>query len=76
MVAAAITSLSNQKGLRRYDFKMRFLLKIAILIAVAGVVDSFYFDGQYRQAVFEEVNYQGQQVRYQVDLLVSKVIHP
>ncbi len=55
---------------------MRFLLKIAILIAVAGVVDSFYFDGQYRQAVLDEVNYQGQQFRDQMDSLVSKVVRP
>ncbi len=55
---------------------MRFLLTIAIFIAAAGVVDSFYFDGQYRQAVMEEVNYQGQQFRDRVDLLLSKVVRP
>ena len=45
-----------------------------LFLAAAEVVDTFYFDGRYRQAVWAEVNYQGKQVRYQVDLLVSKVV--
>ena len=53
---------------------MRFWMRIVLFIAVAGVVDVFYFDGRYRQAVWAEANYQGRQVRYQVDLLVSKVV--
>jgi hypothetical protein len=53
---------------------MRFWITIVLFLAVAGVVDTFYYDGRYRQAVWQEVNYQGQQVRYQVDLLVSKVV--
>ena len=53
---------------------MRFWMKIVLFIAAAGVVDGFYFDGRYRQALWQEVNNQGQQVRYQVDLLVRKVV--
>jgi len=53
---------------------MRFLMIIVLFIAAAGVVDNFYFHGHYRQAVWQEVNYQGQQFRYQVKLLVSKVV--
>ena len=53
---------------------MRFWMMIVLFIATAEVVDIFYFDGRYRQAVWQEVNYQGQQIRYQVDLLVSKVV--
>jgi hypothetical protein len=53
---------------------MRFWMTIVLFLAVAGVVDTFYFNGRYRHAVWQEVNYQGQQVRYQVDLLVSKVV--
>ena len=55
---------------------MRFWMTIVLFIAAAEVVDTIYYDGQYRQAVWDEVNYQGQQVRYQVDFLVNKVIHP
>ena len=47
---------------------MRFWMRIVLFIAAAGVVDVFYFDGRYRQAVWAEANYQGRQVRYQVDL--------
>jgi hypothetical protein len=53
---------------------MRFWMMIVLFIAAAGVVDVFYFDGRYRRALWQEVNNQGQQVRYQVDLLVSKVV--
>jgi hypothetical protein len=53
---------------------MRFLMMIVLFLAVAGVVDTFYFNGRYRQAVWADVNYQGQQFRYQVDLLVRKVV--
>ena len=53
---------------------MRFWMTIVLFLATAEVVDTFYYDGRYRQAVWQEVNYQGQQVRYQVDLLVSKVV--
>jgi hypothetical protein len=53
---------------------MRFLLMIVLFLAAAEVVDIFYFDGRYRQAVWAEANYQGRQVSYQVDLLVSKVV--
>ena len=47
---------------------------MVLFLAAAEVVDAFHFDGRYRQAVWADVNYQGQQVRYQVDLLVSKVV--
>jgi hypothetical protein len=53
---------------------MRFWMMIVLFLAAAEVVDTFYFDGQYRQAVWAEVNYQGRQVRYQVDSLVRKVV--
>jgi hypothetical protein len=49
-------------------------MMIVLFIAAAEVVDVFYFDGSYRQALWQEVNNQGQQVRYQVDLLVRKVV--
>jgi hypothetical protein len=53
---------------------MRFWMTIILFLAAAEVVDTFHFDGRYRHAVWGEANYQGQQVRYQVDLLVSKVV--
>jgi hypothetical protein len=53
---------------------MRFLITIVLFLAAAAVVDAFYYDGRYRQAVWQEVDYQGQQFRYQVDLLVRKVV--
>jgi hypothetical protein len=49
-------------------------MMIVLFIAAAGVVDAFYFNGRYRHAVWQEINNQGQQLRYQVDLLVSKVV--
>ena len=51
-------------------------MKIVLLLAAAEVVDTFYFDGSYRQAILDDINYQGQQIRYQVDSLVSKVVRP
>jgi hypothetical protein len=53
---------------------MRFWMTIVLFLAVAGVVDAFYFNGRYRHAVWQDINYQGQQFRYQVDLLVRKVV--
>src|SRR5664280_2511696 len=58
----------------RYLPQMRFLMMIVLFLAAAAVVDTFYYDGRYRQAVWQEVDYQGQQFRYQVDLLVRKVV--
>ena len=52
---------------------MRFWMTIVLFFA-AAVVDTFYYDGRYRQAIWQEVDYQGQQFRYQVDLLVRKVV--
>lgn len=53
---------------------MRFLMTIALILAAAGVVDNFYCDGRYSRAVLEEVNAQGQQFRYQVDLIVGNLV--
>ena len=53
---------------------MRFWMTIVLFLAAAGVVDNFYFDGRYRRAIWEEVNNQGQQFRYQVNLIVSNVV--
>jgi len=53
---------------------MRFWMTIVLFLAAAAVVDTFYYDGRYRQALWQEVNNQGQQVRQQVDLLVRKVV--
>src|SRR5664280_1743234 len=58
----------------RYHSKMRFWMMIVLFLAAAAVVDTFYYDGRYRQAIWQEVDYQGQQFRYQVDLLVRKVV--
>ena len=53
---------------------MRFWMTIVLFLATAEAVDTFHYDGRYRHAVWQEVNYQGQQFRYQVDLLVRKVV--
>jgi hypothetical protein len=53
---------------------MRFLMTIVLFLAAAAVVDAFYYDGRYRHALWADVDYQGQQFRYQVDLLVRKVV--
>ena len=53
---------------------MRFWMTIALSIAAAGVVDNFYFDGRNSQAVLEEVNNQGQQIRDYVNSIVSNVV--
>jgi len=36
---------------------MRFLMMIVLFLAAAAVVDTFYYDGRYRQAVWQEVDY-------------------
>ena len=53
---------------------MRYWMIIVLFLAAAEVVDAFHFDGRYRHAIWAEVNYQGQQVIYQVNLLVSKLV--
>jgi hypothetical protein len=58
----------------QYHKEMRVLMTIALILAAAGVVDNFYCDGRYRRAVLEEVNAQGQQFRYQVDLIVGNLV--
>jgi hypothetical protein len=40
---------------------MRGLLILSVLLAVALAVDTEEFGGQYRRAVWREVNYEGQQ---------------
>jgi hypothetical protein len=52
---------------------MRFLMLMVLFFAAAEVVDTFYFDGSYRHAVWQDANYQAEQFRYQVDLLVRKL---
>jgi hypothetical protein len=49
-------------------------LKLIVFIGALWVVDAMTFGGRHSAAVWEEANDQGQQVRYQVDLLVSKVV--
>jgi hypothetical protein len=56
------------------SFPNAFWMTIVLFLATAEVVDTFHYDGRYRHAVWQEVNYQGQQFRYQVDLLVRKVV--
>jgi len=42
---------------KRYHPQMRFLMMIVLFLAAAAVVDTFYYDGRYRQAVWQEVDY-------------------
>jgi len=51
---------------------MRIVMTIIILIVVAGTIDAFYFHGRYRQNLWQEATYQGQQVRNHIDSLVKK----
>ena len=47
-----------------------------VLLAAAEAVDTFYFGGQYRDAVWQETKREGRQFRYQVRLFVQKDIAP
>ena len=49
-------------------------LKLIVFIGALWAADAIAFGGRYSTAVWEEAKDQGQQVRYQVDLLVSKVV--
>lgn len=55
---------------------MRVVLTALFLLAAAGLVDSIWFDGTYREAVADQASYQGGMVVYKVDRLVRKVISP
>ena len=48
-------------------------IKLTVFIGALWAIDAIAFGGRYSAAVWDEANDQGQQVRYQVDLLVSKV---
>jgi hypothetical protein len=53
---------------------MGHFLKMIVFIGALWAIDAITFGGRYSAAVWEEATDQGQQVRYQVDLLVSKVV--
>lgn len=55
---------------------MRFLMMIIVFLAAAEAADTLYFDGIYRKAAWEELNYQGQQFRQQINTFVRKDIAP
>ena len=53
---------------------MRTLLTAIVFLAAAAVVDNLWLDGRYSHAVWQEVNHQGQQFRYQVDSIVGRLV--
>ena len=53
---------------------MGHFLKLIVFIGALWAADAIAFGGRYSTAVWEDAQDQGQQVRYQVDLLVSKVV--
>ena len=53
---------------------MRILLIVVIFLAAAAVVDNLWFNGRNSHALWQEVKYQGDQIKYQVDSIVGKVI--
>jgi hypothetical protein len=50
---------------------MRGLLILSALLAVALAIDAAEFDGQYRRAVWREVNYEGQQFASRITHLLT-----
>jgi hypothetical protein len=54
---------------------MGIFLKLIVFIGALWVVDAIAFGGRYSAAVWQGANDQGQQVRYQVDSLISKVVN-
>jgi hypothetical protein len=55
---------------------MRVVLTTFFLLAAAGLVDTIWFDGMYREAVIYQANYQDQMFMHRVDGLVRKAISP
>jgi len=53
---------------------MSNFFKLIVFIGALWATDAVAFGGRYSSAVWQEAKDQGQQVRYQVDLLVSKVV--
>lgn len=52
---------------------MRLFL-FGIILGAAAVVDNLWLDGRYSHALWQHVNYEGQQFRDQVALIVGKVV--
>ena len=55
---------------------MRFIMTIIVLLAAAEAVDTLYFGGEYRNAVWQEAKDQGQQIRYEINSFVQTAIAP
>jgi hypothetical protein len=52
---------------------MRIFL-FGIVLGAAAVVDNLWLDGRYSHALWQQANYDGQQFRDQVALIVGKVV--
>jgi hypothetical protein len=55
---------------------MRVVLTALFLLAAAGLVDSIWFDGAYREGVLDQASYKGGMAVYKVDRLVRQLISP
>jgi hypothetical protein len=53
---------------------MRILLIVITILTAAAVVDNLWLDGRNSHAVWQEANYQAQQFRHQVDLVIGNLI--
>ena len=51
---------------------MRGFLIVAILLGAFWAIDAVVFDARYRKAAWQEANYQGQKVNYQVRYWLSR----
>jgi len=54
---------------------MRFLGGLAILAVVFWIVDALWFNGINGAIVWQEMNYQGQKFRSEIDMIVKKVVN-
>lgn len=58
---------------RHSPSEMRIFL-FGIVLGAAAVVDNLWLDGRYSHALWQQANYDGQQFRDQVALIVGKVV--
>jgi len=51
---------------------MRIIIILAVLIVASWAIDTSAFDGRYLRAAWQEANYQGQKVNYEVRYWIKK----
>ena len=67
--------MKTDGGAKEGASAMRFLGGLAILAVVFWIVDALWFNGINGAIVWQEMNYQGQKFRSEIDMIVKKVVN-